>query len=236
MIYLFFLYFLSENLILLVEILSLHLMELLSCLGLIIICLIFVLLYIYIFLIFLFSLFFYSTFPSLLVYSLHILLKWNLKISKCIADVSKFSPCSLIIKKLLTFTHFNFMYSPSRRHFQFFLIIYLPRKPSSIYYVFYPTRYHCFNRVQLFETPWTETPCQASLSWSSLSPEVCSNSCPLSQWYSPTISFFVAPFSSCLQSFKASGSFLMSRLFASGGQSIGASAWVFQWIFRTDFL
>ena len=107
---------------------------------------------------------FYSNFPSLLVYSLHILLQYNLKISKCITDVSKFSPYSLIIKKLFTFTHFNFMYSPSERHFQFFLIIYLPRKPSSIYYVFYPTRYHCFNRVQLFETPWTEIPCQASLS------------------------------------------------------------------------
>ena len=47
---------------------------------------------------------------------------------------------------------------------------------------------------------------------------------PLSQWYNPTISFFVAPFSSCLQSFLASGSFLMGRLFTSGGQSIGTSA------------
>ena len=57
----------------------------------------------------------------------------------------------------------------------------------------------------------------------SLSPGVCSNSCPLSQWSHPTISSSVIPFSSCLQSFPASGSFLMSRLFASGGQSVGAS-------------
>ena len=52
----------------------------------------------------------------------------------------------------------------------------------------------------------------------------CSNSCPLSWWCHPTISSSVVPFSSCLQSFPASGSFLMSRLFAWGGQSIGVSA------------
>ena len=57
----------------------------------------------------------------------------------------------------------------------------------------------------------------------SLSPRVCSNSCPLSQWCHPTSSS-VAPFSSCSQSFPASVSFLMSQLFTSGGQSIGDSA------------
>ena len=57
----------------------------------------------------------------------------------------------------------------------------------------------------------------------SLSPKVCSNSCPLSQWCHPTISSSVAHFS-CPQSFPASESFLMSRLFALGGQSIGSSA------------
>ena len=57
-----------------------------------------------------------------------------------------------------------------------------------------------------------------------LSPRVCSNSCPLRQWCLPTISYSASLFSSCLQSFPASGSFPMSRLFASGGQSIGASA------------
>ena len=53
---------------------------------------------------------------------------------------------------------------------------------------------------------------------------VCSNSCPLSWWCHPTISSSVVPFSSCLQSFPASGSFSMSQFFTSGGQSIGASA------------
>ena len=52
----------------------------------------------------------------------------------------------------------------------------------------------------------------------------CSNSCPLSRWCHPTISSSVFPFSSCLQSFPASGSFPMSHFFASGGQSTGASA------------
>ena len=50
------------------------------------------------------------------------------------------------------------------------------------------------------------------------------NSCPLSQWCHPTISSSVVPFSSCPQSFSASGSFQMSQIFAWGGQSIGASA------------
>ena len=58
----------------------------------------------------------------------------------------------------------------------------------------------------------------------SATPGACSNSCPLSQWCHPTISFSVAPFSSCLQSFPASGSFLMNWLLTSCGQNIGASA------------
>ena len=53
---------------------------------------------------------------------------------------------------------------------------------------------------------------------------VCSNLCPLSQWCHPTISSPIVPFSSCPQFFPASGSFPMSQLFASGSQSIGASA------------
>ena len=55
------------------------------------------------------------------------------------------------------------------------------------------------------------------------SPRACSNSCPLSQWCHPTISSSVVPFSPCLQSFLASGSVLISQLFTSRSQSIGAS-------------
>ena len=63
----------------------------------------------------------------------------------------------------------------------------------------------------------------ARLPCPSLSPSVCSNSCSLSRWCHPTISSSVTPFSSCPQSFPASGSFPMSRLLESGGQSTGAS-------------
>ena len=58
----------------------------------------------------------------------------------------------------------------------------------------------------------------------SATPRACSNSCPLSRRCHPTISSSVIPFSSCLQSFPALGSFSASQFFASGGQSIGVSA------------
>ena len=63
----------------------------------------------------------------------------------------------------------------------------------------------------------------ARLPCTSPSSRRCSNSCPLSRWCHPTISSTVVPFS-CLQYFSASGSFLMNWVFASVGQSIGASA------------
>ena len=58
----------------------------------------------------------------------------------------------------------------------------------------------------------------------SQTPRAFSNSCPSSRWCHPTISSSVVPFSSCLQSFPASGSFSMSQFLTSGGQSIGVSA------------
>ena len=64
----------------------------------------------------------------------------------------------------------------------------------------------------------TRLPCQSP------TPGACSNLCPLSRWCHPTISPSVIPFSSCLQSFPASGSSPMSQFFTSDGQSIGASA------------
>ena len=73
------------------------------------------------------------------------------------------------------------------------------------------------------ETPQTAAH-QASLSVTNSWSWYLYNSCPSSRWWHPIISFSVAPFSSCLQSFPASGSFPMNQLFASGGQSIGVSA------------
>ena len=64
----------------------------------------------------------------------------------------------------------------------------------------------------------------ARFSCPSPSSGVCWNSCPLSLWCHPIISSSVVPFSSCPQSFPASGSFPLSQFFASGGPSIGVSA------------
>ena len=95
--------------------------------------------------------------------------------------------------------------------------------------IFYISSVLSLSRVWLF-APCTPSPHlrhgleHARLPCPSPNPEAYSNSCPLSQWCHPTISSSVIPFSSCLQSFPASGSFPMSQLFASGGQSIGASA------------
>ena len=64
----------------------------------------------------------------------------------------------------------------------------------------------------------TRPPCPSA------TPRVYSNQCSLSQWCHPTISSSVVPFSICIQSFPASGSFQMSQFFTSVGQSIGVSA------------
>ena len=71
---------------------------------------------------------------------------------------------------------------------------------------------------------WPNGPQHARPPCLSLSPRVCSDSWPLSWWSHPTTSSFVIPFSSSPQSFQASGSFPMNWLFASGNQSIRASA------------
>ena len=84
--------------------------------------------------------------------------------------------------------------------------------------------FYQFSRSVVSDSLWphglqhTRLPCPSS------TPGACSNSCPLRQWCHPTILSSVVPFSSCPQSFPASGSFLMSQFFASRGQSIGASA------------
>ena len=72
--------------------------------------------------------------------------------------------------------------------------------------------------LQPHEPQHTRPPCPSP------TPGVHPNPCPLSRWCHPTISASVIPFSSCPQSLPASGSFPMSQLFTSGGQSIGVSA------------
>ena len=81
-----------------------------------------------------------------------------------------------------------------------------------------------FSCSVMFDSLWPHGLQHVWLPCPSPSPGVWSNSCTLSQWCHPTISSSVIPFSSCLQSFPASGSFPMSSLFASGGQSTGPLA------------
>ena len=81
-----------------------------------------------------------------------------------------------------------------------------------------------FSHSVVSNSLWPHGPQNARLPCPSPTPGVYPNSCPLSQRCHPTISSSVVPFSSCPQSFLASGSFPMSQLFASGSQSIGVSA------------
>ena len=74
------------------------------------------------------------------------------------------------------------------------------------------------NSLQPHELQHARLPCLSPR------PGACSNSCPLSRWCHPTISSFVVPFSSRLQSFPATGIFPKCQFFTSGGQSSGASA------------
>ena len=94
-----------------------------------------------------------------------------------------------------------------------------------------------FSHLVIYDFLWHHGQQNIRLPCPSSTPGACSNSCPSSQWCHPTNSSSVIYFSSCLQSFPASGSFPVSQFYASGDQSIGALAPMSpQWIFRTDFL
>ena len=93
-----------------------------------------------------------------------------------------------------------------------------------IYYSILNPEWYVINSVQLLSRVWLFATLWTTAGQASLSTGIYPNSCPLSQWCHPTISSSVVRFSSCPQSFSASGSFQTRQLFASGGQSIGASA------------
>ena len=80
-----------------------------------------------------------------------------------------------------------------------------------------------FSHKVISDSLWPHGLQHTRLPCPSISPRVCSNSCSSSQWWHPTISSSFTPFSFYSQCFPASGSFPMSQLFTSGGQSIGAS-------------
>ena len=81
-----------------------------------------------------------------------------------------------------------------------------------------------FSRSVVSNSLWPHEPQHARPPCPSPTTRIYSSSCPLSRWCHPTISSSVVSFSSHLQSFSASGSFQISQLFVSGGQSIGVSA------------
>ena len=101
--------------------------------------------------------------------------------------------------------------------------------------VFVVVAVQLLSRVWVFAAPWAA---DARLPCPSLSPWFCSNICPSSQWCHPTVSFSVNPFSSCRQSFSASGSFPVSWLFTSRGKvlKLQLQHQLFQRTFRIDFL
>ena len=100
-------------------------------------------------------------------------------------------------------------------------IVQMSEEASIITFIITSVQFICSimsNSLQPHEPQHARPPC------SSPTPRVHPNPCPLSWWCHPTISSSGIPFSSCPQSFPASGSFPMSQLFASGGQNIGVSA------------
>ena len=110
-----------------------------------------------------------------------------------------------------------------------FCYLFLFRLAGLFVYLWFPhIFFHAINSAQFscsvvsdslrpHEPQHTRPPCPSP------TPRVYPNSCPLSRWCHPSISSSVVPFSSCRQSFAASGSFAMSRLITSSSQSIGAS-------------
>ena len=100
----------------------------------------------------------------------------------------------------------------------YLLFIFLNLKPLILFLQFSSVAPILSNSLQPHGLQHARPPCPSP------TPRVHPNPCPLSQWCHPTISSSVIPFSSHLESFPASGSFQMSQLFASGGQSIGVSA------------
>ena len=80
-----------------------------------------------------------------------------------------------------------------------------------------------FSHSVTSDSLWPHLLQYASLPCPSPIPRAYSNSCPSSRWCHPTISFYVVPFSPCLQSLPASGSFPRHQFFTSGGQNIGVS-------------
>ena len=129
--------------------------------------------------------------------------------------ISHFFP-PLLTSLLCTFSN---PYSLSLTDYDYTIIL---LDESSVFYIqFSSVQFTCSvmsDSLRPHELQHARPPCPSP------TPRVYPNACPLSWWCHPTISSSVVPFSSCPQSFPASGSFQMSQLFPSGGQGLGVSA------------
>ena len=139
---------------------------------------------------------------------------------------------SLLYSYSLYSCHFFLISSASVRSIpflSFFMLIFAWKVPFSSVH---------FSRSVVSDSLWPHELQHARPPCPSPTLGVHPNSCPSSRWCHPAIPSSVVPFSSCPQSLPASGSFPMSQLFASGGQSMEFQPQhqPFQWIFRTDFL
>ena len=128
-------------------------------------------------------------------------------------------PDSLFSCKRKLCAHYQSLHNSSQPH------LHSPGKHQSIFYL----HGHYPGSVQFSHSVVSDSLQPHGLQHTRLprlspAPRACSNLGPSSWWCHPTISFSAIPFSSCLQSFPASGSFPISQFFTSGGQSIGASA------------
>ena len=133
--------------------------------------------------------------------------------------------CDLLVQRLGSFEQESSLFWTSdltlQDFFFFFILLY------HIILLFKHFSHITFNQFScsvMSNSLWPHEPQQGRPPCPSPTPGVHPNPCPLSWWCHPTISSSVVPFSSCPQSFPASGSFPMSQLFASGGQSTGVSA------------
>ena len=119
--------------------------------------------------------------------------------------------------------HYDLLLLPIRS-LQKYVLFRLSLSSFSLILKLFYLKFSQFSRSVVSDSLWPHGLQHARPPCPTLTPGVYPNSCLSSWWCHPTISSSIFPFSSCLQSFPASGSFLMSWLFTSGGQSIGASA------------
>ena len=134
------------------------------------------------------------------------------------------------LAKMLTMFITRGLTCPGNLHFIFRVTSYIAEflqwigmvfiKTTTLFYIHPPQ----FSRFIMSGSLWPRGLQHARPPCPSPTPRACSNSCPLSWWCHLANSSSVVPFTSCLEYFPASGSFLMNQFFASSGQSVGASA------------